>query len=210
MAHSLEYYNNSGWQKVLDSVQEFKTNQNLMHQGWQKVEKARRKVKNFEDASYYVICSPPVGTRLTDMPNIGDTPLAHGSDVLTGFNLPSQVGTGLTGLSKIGGAIGTLGTPGTPGTSSSTICDSDSSDRSINPDTLNPSFLVNHGLDLSWTCSVNQGIYHPSAKPVYPYYSKNLNMVLYGENLVNQDKTTRQEIWNTPDPSDHDQKSPKH
>ena len=160
-------------------------------ESWQKVKKARRKVK--KNASYFVLCTP-VGKGLIDQPIIGGASGSLGSAILTGYNLPAQVGTGLTGLPKIGGA-------------SSAIPDPDSGERSILPHQLNPDSLVNHGLDLQWTRSVTRSnhdeIYKPSGKPVYPH-----GLPLYARKsmLVNQDKHPRQENhepWNSLDPSRH-------
>ena len=78
-------------------------------QGWQKVKKAQRKAKTPEVSSFYVFCSSSVGKGLTEQPN----------GILTGYNLPTKAG-------------------GTSGTPSSSIPDSDSGERAIRSDPLNP------------------------------------------------------------------------
>ena len=104
-------------------------------QGWQKVKKARRKGKTIEDASFFISCTPTVGKGLANQPNIGDASGTIGSNILTGYNLPPEAG-------------------GASGTPSSSIPDSDSGDRAIRLDPLNPSslisFLINQWLDLPW------------------------------------------------------------
>ena len=160
-------------------------------ESWQKVEKKRRKVKKIKDSSYFVISSP-VGKELIDQPIIGGASGPLGSAILIGYNLTTQVGTGLTGFPK-------------SGTSSSAY--PDSADRSILPHQLYPDSLVNQGLDLDWTSSVTHpnpdDIYKPSGKPVYPH-----RLPLYESKftLVNQDKDLRQENhkpWNTLEQSRH-------
>mgnify|MGYP007045173973 CR=1 FL=1 len=61
-------------------------------QGWQKVKKARRKAKTFEDASFYVYCTSSVGKGLAEHPNNGDASGTISSNKLTGYNLPPKAG----------------------------------------------------------------------------------------------------------------------
>ena len=146
-------------------------------QGWQKVKKARRKTKTSGqilkklsrheaagtqalysslDASFYIFCTPPVGKGLVDQPNIGDASGTLGSVVLPGYNLPPKAG-------------------GTSGTSNSSIPDSDSDDRSIHPDPLNPASLVNQWLDLPLICLNPDEPVYPNRVPLYERKSTLLN-----------------------------------
>ena len=83
----------------------------------------------------------------------------------------SSVGKGLADQQNTGDASGPPKAGGTRGTPNSSIPESDSGDRAIGPDPLDPSSLVNQLLDLPWA-SLETFLKPDESKPWVPLYER--------------------------------------